>query len=329
MPHVICRAERPAGIARGRLDPDLLERTVAQDPAVAHAVERDAARHAQILRAGHFVHVTRRLEHRVFGDGLDRRREVHVAFRDRRLRPARRTAEQLVEFRRRHRQALTVVEERHVHPDGPIVFDVDDCAANLAGLAWAQRALSENLQRYDEAIKASGDWSKALGQVGLDMPYEDPPDDKKLQETFDLWLRSSRQMRLLAEANGIGYVHVVQPYLMRSKPHLTNDEEALVRTIPESHYYTRPARVIYQMFEDHRNLLDAHGIVSAVNLFAERSDKMYVDPFHYTGPGETLIAEFIAAEASRWIEECDPEFAMATAAGSTPRCQVGDKLRAK
>ena len=44
------RAERAAGVAGGRLDPDVLERPLAQDAAVADAVQRHAAGQAQVLR---------------------------------------------------------------------------------------------------------------------------------------------------------------------------------------------------------------------------------------------------------------------------------------
>src|SRR5947207_12702253 len=42
--------KRAAGIARRRLDPDLIERTIAKDPAVADTVERHAAGQAQIAQ---------------------------------------------------------------------------------------------------------------------------------------------------------------------------------------------------------------------------------------------------------------------------------------
>ena len=45
------RAERAAGVAGRRLDPDVLERAVAQHLAVGDAVERHAAGQAQILHA--------------------------------------------------------------------------------------------------------------------------------------------------------------------------------------------------------------------------------------------------------------------------------------
>ena len=41
-----------AGVTRRRLDPDLIEDALAQDPPVADAVERDAAGEAQIAQAG-------------------------------------------------------------------------------------------------------------------------------------------------------------------------------------------------------------------------------------------------------------------------------------
>ena len=43
------RAERAAGVAGRRLDPDALEPAVAQHLAVGHAVERDAAGEAEVL----------------------------------------------------------------------------------------------------------------------------------------------------------------------------------------------------------------------------------------------------------------------------------------
>ena len=90
------RAERAAGVAGGRLDPDVLERPLAQDAAVADAVERDAAGQARgSSRPVSLVHVARHAQHDLFGHLLDRRGEVHLALRERRLglrAAARRTA---------------------------------------------------------------------------------------------------------------------------------------------------------------------------------------------------------------------------------------------
>ena len=75
-------AERAAGVAGRRLDPEALERPLAQQPAVADAVERDAAGEAEVLHAGLAVHVPRHAQHDLLGHLLDRRGEVHLALRE-------------------------------------------------------------------------------------------------------------------------------------------------------------------------------------------------------------------------------------------------------
>ena len=47
-----CGAERAAGVAGRGLDPDILKAAVAHDLAVGHAIERDPAGEAEVLRAG-------------------------------------------------------------------------------------------------------------------------------------------------------------------------------------------------------------------------------------------------------------------------------------
>ena len=98
MPEAQRHAERAAGIAGRRLNPDLLERAFAQDAAVADAVQRDAAGQAQVAHAGFAVRERGHLQHHLFGDLLDRPREIHLALRQQRFRLARRTAKQLLEL---------------------------------------------------------------------------------------------------------------------------------------------------------------------------------------------------------------------------------------
>ena len=74
-------AECPARIAGGRLDPDVFERALAEQPTVGDTVERDAAGQDQILiRSSRDV--AAHSQHDVFGDGLDARRQVHVPLLD-------------------------------------------------------------------------------------------------------------------------------------------------------------------------------------------------------------------------------------------------------
>ena len=89
--------QRSPGIARRRLDPDVVERPLAQDAAVADAVECDPACQTQVPLAGLPVYVTGGREHDLLGDQLNRGGDVHVPLGDRRLRRASRAPEQTVE----------------------------------------------------------------------------------------------------------------------------------------------------------------------------------------------------------------------------------------
>ena len=97
MPGELRHAERAAGVAGRGLDPELLERALAQQPAVAHAVERDAAGEAEPVEPGLAVHRARHAEHDLLGHDLDRAGEVHLPLRQLGLRLPRRAAEQPVE----------------------------------------------------------------------------------------------------------------------------------------------------------------------------------------------------------------------------------------
>src|SRR5207247_6322731 len=64
-----------------RLDPELLERTLPKQSAVAHAVQRDASGETQIAHPRLAVRERRHLQHHLFGDLLDRTRQIHFALR--------------------------------------------------------------------------------------------------------------------------------------------------------------------------------------------------------------------------------------------------------
>src|SRR6185503_4229535 len=90
-------AERAAGVSRRGLDPEIVERPFAQDAPVGDAVERHAAGEAELGEAGLLPRVLGHLQHDLFGDLLDRAREIHLALGEEALRFARRSAEELVE----------------------------------------------------------------------------------------------------------------------------------------------------------------------------------------------------------------------------------------
>ena len=81
MPDAQRGAEGAAGIARGRLNPNLIEGLLAQDAPVADAVQRDAAGQTQIAQAGLAPREARHLQHHFLGDVLNRSRKIHFTLR--------------------------------------------------------------------------------------------------------------------------------------------------------------------------------------------------------------------------------------------------------
>ena len=67
MPDRKRRTQRTTGITGRGLDPDILERPFAQQPAVAHTVQRNAAGQHERLFTRLLVHVPRHAQHDLFG----------------------------------------------------------------------------------------------------------------------------------------------------------------------------------------------------------------------------------------------------------------------
>ncbi len=134
MPDEQSHAQGSACVAGGRLDPQVGVRTLAQDAAVGHAVQRHAASQAQPRQTGLFVDMTGHAEQNLLGHGLDRRRQIHLALGQRRLRPPRRAAEQPLELPRRHGQPLAVIEVGHVHAERAVRLQIDQLVPDQVGV---------------------------------------------------------------------------------------------------------------------------------------------------------------------------------------------------
>src|SRR2546423_317434 len=105
MPAEKSGAQGATGVACCRLDPDFFERTVAQDAAVADAVERNAARQTQLPLPRQVVRMSGYPQHDFFSHRLDRARDVEMALRQFAFRLSPRPAEQTVEGTVRHGEA--------------------------------------------------------------------------------------------------------------------------------------------------------------------------------------------------------------------------------
>ena len=115
MPDEQRNAQRSSRIACSRLDPDVVERPLAQNPPVADAIQGHAAGQAQFFQPGDPVRVPRHAQHDFFRYFLHRRGDVHVPLCQQRIRATRWATEQGMEPVRRHGQSLTVIEVGHVH----------------------------------------------------------------------------------------------------------------------------------------------------------------------------------------------------------------------
>src|SRR5678816_3877345 len=94
----------------------------AKDASVADAIESHAAGQHEVLATGEIVRMAGGAEHDLFGDGLNRRRNIHLALRERALRPARRAAEELGETGVGHHVRLAESEVAHVHAKRSVVL---------------------------------------------------------------------------------------------------------------------------------------------------------------------------------------------------------------
>src|SRR5262249_33449683 len=136
MPSKQRRAERTAGIARGRLNPDAVENAVAQNTSVRDAVERDSAGQTKISLSGFLANVPRHPQYDFVDYILDRASQVHVALGQPRFRFTWRSVEQAVKRNVRHGQADTGIKRFDVESERPVVFEIDHLAQNYIAIFW-------------------------------------------------------------------------------------------------------------------------------------------------------------------------------------------------
>ena len=162
-------------------------------------------------------------------------------------------------------------------------------------------ALRKYLQRYNEAVSAAGDWPARKKMLGLDMPVDANKADK-VPELYELWLRSARQMQLLATANHIGYLHIVQPNQYYSRKAFTEREKEVALSLPPDHAYRVALADGYRTLEAQMPALQERGVISAIPLFDAIREDIYIDNCcHFNARGETMLAEFVAARAGDWL----------------------------
>ena len=97
MPDEERRPQRAAGVARGRLDPEVFEGPSRSSRPLATQLSATPPARTRCFMPVCAMDVAAEPQHRFFGDGLNAGRQVHVPLFEWRLRRPRRPAEELVE----------------------------------------------------------------------------------------------------------------------------------------------------------------------------------------------------------------------------------------
>src|SRR5207253_8113535 len=117
IPDQECSSEGATRVPGGGLDPNVLEWPFPPYATIGHTIQSDTSRHDQVTAAVKAMGISRRAQHNLLGDGLNRCRKVHLLLGDHALRLTRRASKKHVELVRRHGQTLAIVEIRHVQSD--------------------------------------------------------------------------------------------------------------------------------------------------------------------------------------------------------------------
>lgn len=169
--------------------------------------------------------------------------------------------------------------------------------SNLCGLLWKLRdkSLAYRLSTLGiEEFQKNQHTGRGMTRSG---PENLSDDEETMQSAaLDLWQNCSLQLRNLCQANGIRYLHVLQPnqYHANSKP-LTEREHGIYRA-PQQLYGQMVTRYYPRMIARGQALrLAGVDFQDLTQLFANVTEEIYVDPYcHYNKLGNEMLARRVA-----------------------------------
>src|SRR6185503_8502383 len=126
MPDQLRYAQSAAGITRRGLNPQLLERSLAENTTIAHAVQRDATGETQLIESRLAMRGAHHAQHDLLAHVLNRARQIHLALGELRLRRASRSVEELREGLIGHRETREVPEVLLIQFEGAVGLEVDE-----------------------------------------------------------------------------------------------------------------------------------------------------------------------------------------------------------
>ncbi|MDA1014912.1 MAG: hypothetical protein O3A00_10740 [Planctomycetota bacterium] len=168
---------------------------------------------------------------------------------------------------------------------------------------WRDRSL------YAEFLTHGVDVMQMKHEEGLGYhitgPREsNPSDEKTFGDLADLWMNASLQTHRLCAANGMTYLHFIQPnqYVKGSKPMSDKERDDFVYP---TQGYGKSVVQGYPLLSDRGKRLVEQGVDfhDLTMLFATTTEPVYSDPFcHFNELGDKILATKIADELIRSLE---------------------------
>jgi hypothetical protein len=161
-----------------------------------------------------------------------------------------------------------------------------------------QTVLATATTEYQSLI-TSDRLSSAKSKLSLDLP---PIKGDPVAYLYDLWLKCSQQMRVLALSNGFKYLHLIQPNQYYTKHVFSEHERQIALALPPDHDYVRGVTHGYPLLAERSPALAKMKIVSMIGMFDDVKDEIYFDPCcHFNAHGETLFAQAVAREVAKGL----------------------------
>jgi hypothetical protein len=165
-----------------------------------------------------------------------------------------------------------------------------------ARLAWDDRTIAELSQEFEHLTAHTPDWGERKKRLGVDFTRQH---GETFSDIFDLWLRSSETMQVLATSMDARYLHIVQPNQYASKHRFGPHETQIGLSRPPTDAWRVGTQRGYGLIQERQSVLAAHHIVSAIGLFDAIDEEVFVDNCcHFNARGETLLSEFVAREVA-------------------------------
>jgi hypothetical protein len=118
--------------------------------------------------------------------------------------------------------------------------------------------------------------------------------EKIVEDIFDMWLRCSDVMKVMANSTGAAYLNIVHPNLYYSKKVFTESEKALMN-IPELNYVRQSSSAGLALIDSRAEMLKSRGIVSGMGIFDDIPEAIFIDGTgHLDKLGESMLADFVA-----------------------------------